>query len=608
MRKIIIFIVSIISLITLSSCFIDDWAEDIADGVVGNYTDEFNSNLNSPTPTGHRGVNEQILYETVLLEDVLRENVLTEEILRESVITKIENDEFLMQEDIVIETLKVEIYDDISELEEDFLCESYHSVDLDYSFIRQRIAAGCSIVLTEIVFDTASCVVDICTFNWAGLALDAGQMIVTAGGTSLSAFISAQIAKAKSLEAGNSYEMAMYDALYEGANAFYYTAVSIDTVNTIISTVQLVDLAAKAVKGVVKWIKNAVNGVEIVSETGQVIGKATSKSFKITVDGVEKTCKQAVGSSLDGNAIIDLYDANQKYVASIMKQGEKLVQVSRSIPNEILMKAGKNAGKAKYVIEGANIFKVTYTNAGEATKTICGSIDQGGFVKNNYGQIIKKIDFTTGKELNGFSKLSSTPSDNKITINVFGELVEITDASTNATKPLVKKTVSNVVTYLDSSNTKVLTEYAGTDGVTYIKRFSDVASDNGKVCGSIVDDAFDVGWKSRLDSIRSNATKTIRENLVNYVRNNNINLVRQNFPELTLEMIDYIKEYGRIPTSIQIHHIKNVANFPDLAGDYSNLVVVSKESHLLLHGGDFHNMSMTKPDFYVDLKWLFNLF
>ena len=84
-------------------------------------------------------------------------------------------------------------------------------------------------------------------------------------------------------------------------------------------------------------------------------------------------------------------------------------------------------------------------------------------------------------------------------------------------------------------------------------------------------------------------------------------MVRKNFPELTQAMIDYIKQYGRVPTSIQIHHIKNVANFPDLAGDFSNLVVVTKDSHLMLHGGDFHNMSVSKPNFYIDLKELFGL-
>ena len=83
----------------------------------------------------------------------------------------------------------------------------------------------------------------------------------------------------------------MYDALYEGSNALCYKVVSIDTVNIIISTFHFVDFAAKEVKGVVKWIQNAVMCVDIVSEAGQVIGKASSKIFKITLDGLEKTCK-----------------------------------------------------------------------------------------------------------------------------------------------------------------------------------------------------------------------------------------------------------------------------------------------------------------------------
>ena len=74
---------TIMSLFTLSSCFIDDQANNIADVVVDNYIDDFSSDLNSPTTNCHRGVNEKILYETVLIEDVLRENLLTEEIIRE---------------------------------------------------------------------------------------------------------------------------------------------------------------------------------------------------------------------------------------------------------------------------------------------------------------------------------------------------------------------------------------------------------------------------------------------------------------------------------------------------------------------------------------------
>lgn len=589
-------------LFSVCSCGVfDRWGENIANNVVG----EFDTSKNDPAPTGKKGVNEQILYETVLLEEVLKENIITEQILKERIQSEILSDEFLIAENIKIESINVDIYSDVDEMEEDFCCESYHSIDYDYALIKQRIAKGCSLVLAEVVIDTVSCVIDIVTYNWGGLALDAGQIIVTAGGTSLSAFIAAQVAKSKSLAAGNSYEMAMYDALYEGSKAFYYSAVAIDTVNTAISLYQLTDLAVKGVKAIVNFVKSKA-AVDIVDAAGNVIGKASSKgTYKLTIDGVEKTCKASGATNLAGT--IDLYDSVTKtYVTTITKTGDVLTQTVRTIPNEILLKAGSNVGKAKYVFNGTEAFKVTYAADGTAIKTFVGNIDAGGFIKNNYGQIIKRIDFDTGKEINGFSKLLKSSKANKVTVDVFGELVEITDDASKAMQPLTKKTVKGVVTYLDSANNSILKEYDGIDGVVYLMRASDDVN-YAKVSGAISDGAFDFNWRTTLDYIRSNATSTIRENLVTYVKNNNINVVRQNFPELTLEMIDYIKQYERIPTAIQIHHCKNVANFPDLAGDYTNLVVLSKESHLAAHAGDFHNASFSKPSCYIDLKWLFGL-
>ena len=589
-------------LFSVCSCgLFDKWGENIANNVVS----EFDTSKNDPAPTGKNGVNEQILYETVLLEDVLKENIITEQILEERIQSEILSDEFLIAENIKIESINVDIYSDVDEMEEDFCCESYHSIDFDYALIKQRIAKGCSLVLAEVIIDTVSCVIDIVTYNWGGLALDAGQIIVTAGGTSLSAFIAAQVAKSKSLAAGNSYEMAIYDALYEGSKAFYYSAVAIDTVNTAISLYQLTDLAVKGVKAIVNFVKSKI-AVDIVDAAGNVIGKASSKgTYKLTIDGVEKTCKASGATNLAGS--IDLYDSVTKtYVTTITKTGDVLTQTARTIPNEILLKAGSNVGKAKYVFNGTEAYKVTYAADGTAIKTFVGNIDAGGFIKNNYGQIIKRIDFDTGKEINGFSKLLKSSKANKITVDVFGELVEITDDASKTMQPLTKKTVKGVVTYLDSANNSILKEYDGIDGVVYLMRASDDVN-YAKVSGAISDGAFDFNWRTTLDYIRSNATSTIRENLVTYVKNNNINVVRQNFPELTLEMIDYIKQYDRIPTAIQIHHCKNVANFPDLAGDYTNLVVLTKESHLAAHAGDFHNASFSKPSCYIDLKWLFGL-
>lgn len=591
-------------LFSACSCgMFDKMGDDIANKVVG----EFDNSKNDPAPTGKQGVNEQVLYETVLLEDILKENITTEQILEEKIQNEILSDEFLIAENVKVESINVDFYSNVDEMEEDFCCESYYSVDFDYALIKQRIAKGCSLVLAEVIVDTVSCVIDVVTLNWGALALDAGQIIVTAGGTSLSAFVAAQVAKSKSLAAGNSYEMAMYDALYEGSKAFYYSAVVIDGVNTVISLYQLTDLAVKAVKSLVKFIKSKV-AVDIIDAAGNVIGsvKASKKgTYKLTIDGVEKTCKASPVANLSGS--IDLYDkATKTYVTTLTKMGDTFTQTVRTIPNEILLKAGKNAGKAKYVFSGTDAFKVTYAADGTPIKTFVGKIDAGGFIKNDYGQIIKKIDFDTGKEINGFTKLIKSSKANKITVDVFGDIVEITDDASKATQPLKKKTVKGVVTYLDSANNSILKEHNGVDGVTYLMRASDNAN-SAKVSGALSDGAFDFNWRVNLDYVRTQATSTIRKKLVDYVKSNNINVVRQNFPELTLEMIDYIKQYDRIPTSIQIHHCKNVANFPDFAGDYSNLVVLTRESHLAAHAGDFHNISISKPSCYVDLKWLFGL-
>ena len=588
-------------MLSLSGCIFDKWGEDIADSIVS----EFDASKNDPIPKGKKGVNEQVLYETVLLEDVLEEKIITEDILKERIITEIVNYEPLQGEDIIIESVVVEIYDDINEMEDDFCCESYSTIDFDYSFIKQRIAAGVSLVLAEVVVDTGSAIINLVTFQWGSLALDLGQIIVTAGGTTISAFVASQVAKAKSLAAGNSYEVAMYDALYEGSNAFYYTAVSIDAINTAISLGQLVDLGVKGVKELVSFVKSKA-AVDIVDAAGKVVGKATAKgTYTIMVDGVERTCLAARATNLSGT--IDLYDAATKtYVTTLSRTGDVLLEATRTIPGEILLKAGDNVGKAKYIFDGTDAYKVTYTQNGEATRTWIGIIDQGGYIKNNFGQIVKKIDFDTGKEINGFSKLIKASQENKITVDVFGELVEITDVSTQATKALTKRTIDGTITYLDSAKNKIFTEYVGRNGVTYLMRASDNIN-NAKVSGSLVNGGFDFNWKVNLDFIRSNATSTIRKRLVEYVQNNNINLIRQNFPELTLEMIDYIKQYGRVPTSIQIHHCRNVANFPDLAGDYRNLVVLTRESHLAEHFGDFHNATMSNPSVYIDLEVLFGL-
>ena len=166
---------------------------------------------------------------------------------------------------------------------------------------------------------------------------------------------------------------------------------------------------------------------------------------------------------------------------------------------------------------------------------------------------------------------------------------------------MTTKVVDGIATYFDSTGNAVLKQYAGVDGATYLKRMSDI--DNGKTIGRLLDDGkhLDPNWKIDLDKIRYDATQAFRKGLVKYVQEHSLSEIRANFPELTLEQIEYIQEFGKVPTSLQIHHCKNVANYPDLAGDMKNLEVLSQENHLKAHGMNFQNSTSSRSPNYVDV-------
>lgn len=583
----------------LAGCGMFDKAgEDIADSYVDHYVEhvEFEVSKNDPAPDGSAynpngtTLYETVLFEEILTEDKLYEDILNEEILEEHLLKEILYDEGLIYEDVIVEELHVEIYEDVDELEDRFVCESYYNQQFDYDFIKQRIAAGTSLILVEVVIDLGSCVLNIVTANWGGVALDAGQIVVTAGGSTLAGFISYQVAKAKSEAAGNSYEQVMYDALYEGANAYYYTAVTCDVVNTVISTYQLVDGITKLVKTVKNLIKVAKTP-EIINSAGNVAAKLRADGlYDVTIDG-----KKAIKCAFAENST-DLYNATTKeYVCSIIKNGDSLTTEIKTIPKQVF-----SNGALKFEIDDAGmLYRLTLNNGGEYVKTTVGTIDAGGIVKNGFGQTMYRLDFESGKLIkcyNGINKIAPN-----ITVDVFGNIVDL-----NTNKKLAIKTIDGVVTYLDAEGNAVATIYKGQDGVSWLKNVNNV--DNGTTIGRIsADGLFESAWKADLDFIRSDATSTIRKELVKYVKNNSDSVVRKNFPDLTIEQIEYIREYGRVPESIQIHHCKNVANYPDLAHDYSNLEVMSVERHYKAHGGNYQNSTTAKSGNYIDLKELFGL-
>ena len=582
--KIISIFLILAMLFSFTSCIFDEWGNKIADKVVDDAKAEIDAaqdDKQQPFNPNGNTLYENVIYETVLLEKLLEENTLNEDVLREDLISQLLLQEELDEENVIIESVSVQIISSEEDLEDYFVCESNYSMQLDYSLIRDRIAQGASMVLAEVVIDLVSCVIDIKTCNWGGLAIDASQMVITAGGTSLAAFVGYQVGLAKSLAAGNSYEIALYDALDKSSEAFYYTAVTCDVVNTVISLSQFAVGIAKTVKGIKNLVAAAKAG-EILDDTGKVAAKVGSDgAVKVKQGNKWVKCNYASNST-------DLYDVTTKeYVASIVKSGDTVKVASKEIPGQIY----SAHGNLKYVCEGTNIYAVAKNN-----KKLIGTVDAGGFIKNESGQIIDRIDFLTGKSLDAFAGIANASKVSKTSVDVFGNFVDI-----NTGKNLTTKVVDGVTTYFDSAGNAVFKQYKGVDGATYLKRMSDV--DNGKTIGKLLEDGtrLDPDWKINLNKIRYDATQKFRKGLVKYVKNHSWMEVKDMFPELRPEDYAYIQEFGRLPTALQIHHCKNVANYPDLAGDLSNLEVLTQGNHLKAHGMNFQNSTSARSPNYVNV-------
>ena len=566
-------------------CDFDKWGQDIANKTVDA---KIQAALTEQDKLPY-DPNGTILYETILIEDALREGVLKEDVLEENTLKELLLQEELQKEDVIIESVSVQLLDSIEDLEDYFVCESNYSEQLDYSFIKQRIAIGASMVIAEVVVDLASCVLDIVTCNWGSLALDAGQIVVTVKSTTLATFVGYQVALAKSLAAGNSYEIAMYDALDSSSKAFYYTAVTCEVVNTVISIAQGIKAVTETVKSIKDIVKLSKSG-KILDASGRVVAKTGS-------DGIIKVKKDAKWVSCDyASNSTDLYDvATKEYVATISKSSDDSVElITKQIPEKVYSKSGN----LKYYCDGNDVYKVVKKATGYSGE-LKGTIDAGGFIKKG-GQIIDRIDFTTGKSIDAYSGIAKTAPN--ISCDAFGNFIDL-----NTGKELSTKIVNDTISYLDSKGATVFKQYAGKDGSVYLKRMSDI--DNGKTIGRLLDDGkrLDSTWKADLNEVRYKATQKIRKGLVEYVQTHSLKEVRANFPNLTQAQIDYIGKYGKVPTSLQIHHCKNVANYPDYAGDLSNLQVLTLEEHLKAHGGNYQNSTNSPFANYIDLVKLFGL-
>ncbi len=569
----IIIVAFLMNLVGCSCSVFDRAGNKVADEILSDATAVTSSNVYDPNGT--------ILYEDVLLEGILEEQTLEETQLQEQLLAELMLEPELLQEDVRLESIRVEIIDSEEYLYDDLCCDSYYTTQLDYTLIHNRFSAGASLVIAEVTFDVGALVVDIVCANVVNAAIDAGQIVLTVGTTTLSAFIAYHVAMAKSLQAGNSYEVALYDALDSASTAFYYASVIVDVFNAVISL-------AQAIQGIIEIAKTV--RVLLAATRGAIVNAARTIAVTQNADGTFEVIQN--GRRLIGRLAADssdIYDPSTgKYICSLVSDGSGgLEVVSNTIPTQI-----SRNGRLAYRVDDATheIYAVTQNSAEIAEETLIGIVDEGGFVYNA-GNIVSRIDFSSGKLVtdaySGLGRLG-------ITTNVFGDLLD------SSGSVLVQQTVNGTVSFVNSEGDAVLKIYNGADGFSWLQNV-----DNGRTVGRLSEDGlFDYSWHSALDAARNRATSTVRKALIDFIQSgeHSDSEIRRLFPSLTLEQIDYIRTYGKLPEGIDVHHCYNVANYPDMAGDITNLEFLTREEHQLAHGGNFQSSTNSRSINYVDLS------
>lgn len=575
-----VLLIFVISLNLLGCSIFDRAGDEVADDILADAT--------SISVTSSYNPNGISLTEATRLENSIEEKTFIEFQLEQKLLSELMIEPVLLQESVKLESIRVEVIDSAEFEYDDLGCDSYYTSQLDYSLIHDRLSDGLSLIIAEVVIDTGSLVINVVCANWRSAIVDAAQIAITVGSTSLAGFVAYHVTKAQSLAAGNSYEVAIYDAWDMASTAFFYASVIVDVANTVVSLAQvaksIADLSKKVPLLVARMKGVVVDATKTISVTEGVNG-----TFEVIQNGKKIAGKVAFDSK-------DIYDIKTgKYICSLVESATGDFDGIKI--NEVPLKITNKAGDLLYRIDENTheIYKVTKNLDGAVHEISKGIVDEGGFVYSS-GKIVSRIDFTTGKTFDsGFTYLKKLD----LYTNVFGEITDSTG------QVLSFKKIGDSTCLMGSDNKVIAQIYKGEDGIKWLQR-----ADNGRTIGRIAESgSFDFLWKTDLDAARRAATKTARDELVKLVKSgkHSDSKIRRLFPDLTLEQIEYIRTYGKVPQDIQVHHCYNVANYPDKAGDIRNLEFLSIENHKAAHGGDFRRPSSSRSNHYVDLAEVFGI-
>jgi len=547
-------------------------------------------------------------YEKRLDEELIFESLISELINREFI-----NNEILLEENVILEDINITFFESYDEFEAYDSNYSIYDFGFDIEFAKQNFDDNLKLVMIELTIGIGSLLLSVVLQQWNDALLEAGTVLLTAAGAALGAYIISEKYENISRSVGNSADVVQYERILGASEGLLWgslAALPLTLIQLSIATRQIINL-----------VKNWVLSLKVVEilESGKTIGYLKGKNIYKTAS----TKSDEIIGSLDDFKNLSLNDG--RYIGRLSK-----IDLDKTTINiEDIIKDSPtdgNAFKDYFDSKGKPNFRVTDNNDGTYNRTnFINDKDQpvrlssrskkmtaDGWELDAAGNPLKRFDVVSQKHLADFSAANKAG----LIVNRSGEISNrrVYDLKTNRH------------VYLDESGKIIAFEEAN-----FIKAESNIPNDRIALGEFNVADGksyITPDWVLNKNSLRKIGTDAYRARLIDIIINRPEldafwTTPVNGIPRFTVDELIYIRTFKRLPPGgFQIHHVKGVKNFPELAANFANMEPVRvrapygatieqqkimlrnskldsfKHHKILGHSGNYKNLAQPTPTYF----------
>ena len=562
---------------------------------------------------------EESEFENKFNEVIYLENKITEFQINQKIIQPILLNEVFYNENIILESTEVHLFDSIQEAkayQEQYLGST---VELDFAELEKEFEDTMKLIFVQVTAILAGAAVSFLYGGIAGTIPDAIEMSALIVGATLGALIISEYNSILSGSVGNSDETIKYDkmlGILEGLQ-----------LGLMFSAIVSIPFAVKAL---VSSLDNLYRSAQTFVRSFKQIDIKSAGSYVGTLyrGKIYKTPKVGDPQDVIGSMDIqkNLYYNDGTVIANISKFDlESVSSIDIPITNyDNIVGTYKNRkGNPKFDIvknsDGSYTRRVYELNKGTGEYNIKSShkMDKDGWEYTPDGKPLKKFDVESENYTVNFSKAQlnnlSIAKDGKIGLKSFYD--------ESIRTYVFKDDKGNVIAFkrdnflikesLDPNERIVLGELYLDDGVFKIRP----------------------DWELRLESNYKTGLSEFRKNLIKVIVDKSVpdrlfTTPRKGKPIFYPEELEYTRRFGKLPDGIQIHHVKGRKNYPELVAETSNMEPVrtklpnslteQQQKQLLRssgcadgnfhkcegHAGSYNNIARPTPN-YINYKEVF---